>query len=308
MYASPVLRITGVTHKVSGLLGALAVTAALGVAAPVVAAPLSSATKDCDRLAGSRFDGERNRSFKPVEVDNIDVDAAIQACSIALEATGKARFAFQLGRVQDRSGDLTSAVEHYSQAARAGYAIAMVHLGAIAGRMGDNKEEFRNFMQAAEKGNALGAYNLGVAYRDGNGTKVDAALAIKWFTRASLQGYDVAAFNLGVIYDEGTIVPEDNVKAVNWYNIAAARGNVDAMINLGLMLEGGEGTRRNVAAAAIMYREAAARGDAFGSAKFEALRRTLVAQDTPDIEHQAGISEELERPESAPGVVRTVRR
>ncbi|MDI7862231.1 sel1 repeat family protein [Rhizobiaceae bacterium n13] len=307
MYALSVLRSAN-RLQIAGLPRLLAVAIIMGAVAPAAAGQKTPATNDCDRLAGSRYDGERNRGFKPVDADSINVDAALEACSAALDATNAPRFAFQLGRVQDRAGEISSAVDHYSRAANAGYAIALVHLGAIAGRMGDAQQEFRYFTEAAEKGNALGAYNLGVAYRDGNGTNVDGALAIKWFTRASVQGYDVAAFNLGAIYDEGKIVPEDNRLAINWYNIAAARGNVDAMINLGLMLESGEGTDRNIAAAAIMYREAAARGDSFGSAKFEALRSVLVAQDPGEVEHQARVVDDGEHPGKDAGPTPVVRR
>lgn len=292
MNASMVLRTTGFKLQLSRIIGSLALTCIL-MPGPLAAAPRPSISNDCDRLTGSRYDSERNRSFDPVDISEIDVDAATKACSAALQRTNAPRSAFQLGRTEDRAGNVTRAVALYSQAAKAGYAIALVHLGVIAGRMGDAELEFRYFNQAAEKGNALGAYNLGVAYRDGSATPVNADLAIRWFTRASLQGYDLAAYNLGVIYDEGQLVPEDNRKAIDWYNIAAARGNVDAMINLGLMLETGEGTARNITAAAVMYRAAAVRGDEFGVAKFNEMRRTLVAHQLPPRERQTDVAHDF---------------
>ena len=293
MYASLVLRTADFRFQVYKMAGLIALIATVFAPMAFAAAPRPSVANDCDRLAGSRHDGERNRSFDPVDARAIDVDAAIAACSAALHLTNDPRLAFQLARAEDRAGNVTDAVALYRQAAEAGYAIALVHLGVLAGRMGNSEQEFLHYKHAAEKGNALGAYNLGVAYRDGNGTAVNGDLAIRWFTRASLQGYDLAAYNLGVIYDEGKIVPEDNAKAIDWYNIAAARGNVDAMINFGLMLEGGEGTPRNIAAAAVMYRAAALKGDAFGAQKYDELRRALVRR-SPAEEPQTSIVQGLE--------------
>ncbi|CAN7188786.1 tetratricopeptide repeat protein [Rhizobium sp. LjRoot30] len=256
-----------------GAVFAAAFVASIGMAQ---AAPATS-QDDCDRLAGSRYDMSRNIAFKPVEEAALKSgEDAVTACRIAFSETGNPRFSFQLGRALDNRGDVADAMTAYAAAADDNYTIAKVHLGFLYGRMGDVAQEFALFTQAATDGSVLGAYNLAVLYRDGVGTQVDAAQAIRWFEEAS-KDYGPAAYNLGVIYDEGNLVPEDNARAIEWYKVAVAKGQVDAMVNLALMYEGGEGTQSNLMAAADLYRSAAEKGDQFAAQKFETIGAMIAA-------------------------------
>ncbi len=239
----------------------------------------------CDRLAGSPFDQNRNPAYAPVGLENITGDAAT-ACRIAFENSNNPRFAFQLGRALNGSDNAQEAMTAYETAAKANYAAAKVNLGMLLGRIGDSEAEFKLYKEAAEAGNMLAAYNLGVSYRDGNGTPQDAKLALKWFETAAANGDDTAAFNIGVIYDEGTLVPEDNQMAIAWYDVAAKRGNKDAMINLAIMYETGEGIPANAQAAAELYAQAAAKGDEFGATKLAQLAQAGVlpkAEQEPQV-------------------------
>ncbi len=222
---------------------------------------------DCDRLAGSPFDQQRNGAFNPVNIADIG-NQAVEACRIAFDATGNPRFAYQLGRALNGANEPDQAMSAYNAAVNDGYAAAMVNYGMLMGRLGDDKAEFAYYQKAADSGNTLAAYNLGVAYRDGLGTQPDVQKALQWFEKAAAEGDDTAAFNIGVIYDEGHLVDADDQTAIAWYDLAAQRGNIDAMINLGIMYETGEGIPANAQKAAEMFRQAAEKGDMFAASKY----------------------------------------
>ena len=230
---------------------------------------------DCDRLAGSPNDNQRNDAFTPVAVGNIDLQA-INSCRTAFEATGNPRFAYQLGRALNQAEEVDQAMTAYQAAVDANYAAAQVNFGMLMGRLGDAQAEFAMYSDAAESGNVLASYNLGVAYRDGLGTDVDVEKALHWFQKAAAAGDDTAAFNIAVIYDEGKLLPADDQTAIAWYDLAVARGNVDAMVNLGIMLETGEGIDADVQQAAELYAKAAESGDVFGATRLMELQEAGV--------------------------------
>lgn len=247
---------------------------------------VSAMQNECDQLAGSPYDQQRNDAYAPVDIAQIN-GGAVDACRMAFEATGNPRFAYQLGRALNNSQQADQAMDAYNAAVKADYPAAKVNFGMLLGRLGDEQQEFRLYSEAAVSGNLLAAYNLGVAYRDGLGTKPDVNKALDWFGKAAAEGDDTAAFNIGAIYDEGQMVPEDNQTAMAWYDLAAQRGNTDAMINLGLMYEAGEGIAANAQKAAEMYRQAAEKGDVFGAYKYLQFQDMGVAQAPP----QAGTVE-----------------
>jgi len=244
---------------------------------------------DCDRLAGSPYDNQRNSAFAPVGIGEID-GAAVDSCRIAFQATGNPRFAYQLGRALNKAQEAEDAMTAYDVAVKADYPAAKVNFGMLMGRLGDDQAEFQLYTEAANSGNILAAYNLGVAYRDGLGTTPNADQALHWFEEAAAKGDDTAAFNIGAIYDEGQLVPEDNQTAIAWYDIAAQRGSSDAMINLGLMYESGEGIAANPIKAAGMYRQAAERGDIFGAYKFLQLQDSGVIPAPAKEELKEGVN------------------
>lgn len=227
----------------------------------------SAQQSDCDRLAGSPYDQQRNSVFAPVNIAEIG-NQAVEACRIAFDATGNPRFAYQLGRALNSVDEPDQAMSAYNTAVEDGYAAAMVNYGMLMGRLGDDTAEFSYYQKAADSGNTLAAYNLGVAYRDGLGTQPNVDKALQWFEKAAADGDDTAAFNIGAIYDEGQLIDADDQTAIAWYDLAAQRGNTDAMINLGIMYETGEGIPANVEKAAEMYRQAAEKGDMFGASKY----------------------------------------
>ena len=245
----------------------LALTVSPGAKESTDVSMTAAVQSECDRLAGSPHDNQRNASYGAVDISEID-PAAIDSCRIAFEKTGNPRFAYQLGRALNKAQDVDQAMAAYNAAVEFDYPAAKVNFGMLLGRLGDAQAEFTMYKEAAASGNVLASYNLGVAYRDGLGTEADVGKALHWFEKAAAGGDDTAAFNIAVIYDEGQLLPEDDQTAIAWYDLAVARGNVDAMINLGLMLEAGEGIEADTAEAAEMYAQAAQRGDVFGAYKF----------------------------------------
>jgi uncharacterized protein len=251
------------------VLGALTVAPNAREPAQVV---LAAAMQDqCDRMAGSPYDQNRNMAYAPVGIEEIDTQA-VTACRIAFESTHNPRFAYQLGRALNKTQAADQAMTAYETAVNADYSAAKVNFGMLLGRLGDTTREFTMYSEAAAAGNVLASYNLGVAYRDGLGTDKNGTEALNWFEKAAAGGDDTAAFNIGAMYDEGDLVPEDNQLAIAWYDIAAKRGNADAMINLGLMYQAGEGIAANPQAAAEMYAQAAATGDTFGALKLKEMQ------------------------------------
>ncbi|MFN7102670.1 MAG: tetratricopeptide repeat protein [Pseudorhizobium sp.] len=234
-----------------------------------------AAQADCDRLAGSPSDNQRNGAYGAVELADIDL-SAVDSCRVAFDTTGNPRFAFQLGRALNQAQDVDQAMVAYEAAVEADYPAAKLNFGMLMGRLGDAQAEFRMYSEAAASGNVLATYNLGVAYRDGLGTTPDAEKALYWLEKAAAAGDDTAAFNIAVIYDEGKLVPADDQTAIAWYDIAVSRGNVDAMVNLGIMLETGEGIEPNIQQAAEMYALAAQNGDVFGATRYLELQEAGV--------------------------------
>ncbi|MBP1841949.1 TPR repeat protein [Rhizobium petrolearium] len=250
---------------------------------------------ECDRLAGSPYDQQRNSEFAPVGIDDID-DSAVNACQMAYDATGNPRFAYQLGRALNKIQQPDHAMSAYNAAVQAGYPAAKVNFGMLMGRLGDEQAEFQLYQEAALSGNVLGAYNLGVAYRDGLGTKPDVSKALQWFEKAAAEGDDTAAFNIGTIYDEGQLVPQDDQMAIAWYDLAAQRGNTDAMVNLGLMYETGEGIAADAKKAAEMYRQAGENGDLFGAYKFLQMQELGIVPAPSDPSMPEGVNSLVLKP------------
>lgn len=272
-----------------------ALTVSLGAEERVHLQFASVSQSDCDRLAGSPYDQQRNSAFAPVDISSID-NSAVSACRTAYETSGNPRFAYQLGRALNKAQQADEAMSAYDLAVQANYAAAKVNFGMLMGRLGDDQAEFKFYTEAAQGGNVLAAYNLGVAYRDGLGTKPDVQKALSWFETAASEGDDTAAFNIGAIYDEGNLLPQDDQTAIAWYDLAAQRGNTDAMINLGLMYEAGEGIEANAKKAAEMYGKAAQNGDVFGAYKYLQMQELGVVPAPEDPSMTEGVSSLVLKP------------
>lgn len=227
----------------------------------------AQAETPCDQLAASPFDQSRPGGVAGVGSDDIDVDAALPACTAEQAAAPQdARLAFQLGRVKLAANDIDAATALFQQSAAAGHALAMVNLGAVMENTAP--EQARGwYRKAADQGAMLGQYNLAVAYHKGIGGAVDVDKALDYYAQAMAQGDAVSAFNMATIHDEGLLKPRDVAQAVALYQVAADRGNVDAMVNLAYMTESGDGLPADKTAALHLFEKAASLGDTDAAAE-----------------------------------------
>ena len=85
---------------------------------------------------------------------------------------------------------------------------------------------------AAELGNLDAMSELACCFRDGEGTTVDYAQAMRWVRRAADQGDAHAMNTVANLYAHGQGVPVDSAESVRWFERAAAAGSDGAKNNL----------------------------------------------------------------------------
>ena len=176
-----------------------------------------------------------------------------------------------LGSIAGRAGplqDLPAALQWYTKAAAAGYAIAQFNLGAMYEKGQGVAQNFalarRWYGAAAAQGDPEALTNLGLLQFRGQGGAKDAAAAAASFAKAAELGSVKAEFDLGTLYDLGGGVAADPAKAASWYRRAAERAYAPALASLGLLYAKGTGVRQDFAEAAELFRRAAEQGDMRG--------------------------------------------
>ncbi len=85
---------------------------------------------------------------------------------------------------------------------------------------------------AAEQGDAKAAFNLGEMYLRGHGTRIDYAVAVKWYRIGADKRLPEAQFNLAVMYGNGQGVRRDMTEAYKWFWLAAEQDYQGAEWNL----------------------------------------------------------------------------
>lgn len=125
-----------------------------------------------------------------------------------------------------------------------GAVLALALFGSGAGCAADSGREFERGMQAmlqgdyaeaycrwkplAQRGHGDAQYNLAWLYANGNGMRVNMALALDWWMKAAAQGHADAQFAVALAYTTGEGMKADLGEAVRWYLMAARRGHPDA--------------------------------------------------------------------------------
>ena len=90
----------------------------------------------------------------------------------------------------------------------------------------DDAKAFEHFTRAAREGYAPAQYRLGVAYANGDGTGKDPARAVEWYEKSAGQGHTAAQRSLALIYLNGLEdVAPNKPLALAWYNLLAEDGN-----------------------------------------------------------------------------------
>jgi len=81
-------------------------------------------------------------------------------------------------------------------------------------------------------------YRLARCYRDGDGTKQDFALSLKWYKAAAATGDKDSMYHVGQHYVSGWGVPIDEEEAREWFQKAADKGDSDAQRAIDMMNHG----------------------------------------------------------------------
>ena len=114
----------------------------------------------------------------------------------------------------------------------------------------------------ANAGNADAMADLGACYHHGNGVRLDAAEAVRWYTRATEARNPpvLACNNLAICYKRGDGVRKNLSEAARLFRIAAEMGNANAQYNVGVCLQQGEGVPYNPVEAFTWFKRAADAG------------------------------------------------
>jgi TPR repeat protein/uncharacterized protein (UPF0335 family) len=231
-------------------LAELALSSDDPIEAPVTV--VNRSVSDCDRLAASDQDRARPPEVSGVLWDKLDAEAAIAACTKAVEENPRiARYLYNLGRgyqklgtrpgldEADRSRALRSARLSYDDATKRGYVSALNDL-AVLYENGDGVEAngaqaIELFKKAAQQGDPLAMYNLALHYRDGtNDVKRDVGQAAEWFAKSAESGSVSAMVELGDALINGRGQAQNPRRGLEWLQRAADAGSVRAKFLLGM--------------------------------------------------------------------------
>lgn len=238
---------------------------ALLAAAPCLAGPL----EDCAALAASPH--EPGHGSSGVDQMDLDIDAAVDACTSAVEADPtEMRARAWLSRALYIGKRYPEMYPHIEMAAEAGNAVAQQLLGdALVEGRGIERDLARSFqlLQASAAQNyAPGLYSLGLSYQRGEGVAADIGKAAELFARAAEQDYRFALGDLGVMKLTGTGVDRDPAGGIALLERAAAQRDGYALLQLGLAYFESDAVPNDAAKALGYYLAADALGEAQAAA------------------------------------------
>ena len=158
---------------------------------------------------------------------------------------------YQDGLSARRSGDHTSAVPLFEEAAELGHGPA-AYEAALAYSQGEGVDKdlakAADWLSvAAQRGDARAQYLAGVNYLTGNGVPKDPERSAALFGEAALQDHARAQYQLGEAFANGTGVPKDLSWASRWYGKAAQQGLPEAQFAYGVFHAAGRGLPKNEA-------------------------------------------------------------
>ena len=231
-------------------LAELALSSDDPIEAPVTV--VNRSVSECDRLAASDQDRARPPEVSGVLWDKLDADAAIAACTKAVEENPRiARYLYNLGRAyqklgtrpgldeSERSRALRSARLSYDDATKRGYVSALNDLAVLYengdGVDANGAQAIELLKRAAQQGDPLAMYNLALHYKDGtNDVKRDVAQAAEWFAKAAESGSVSAMVELGDALINGRGQAQNPRRGLEWLQRAADAGSVRAKFLLGM--------------------------------------------------------------------------
>src|SRR5205823_6105439 len=168
--------------------------------------------------------------------------------------------------------NLVMAETHLRQAARMGYAGAMLALARMHGggraAAPSQVEAALWYRAAADAGEAEAQFSLGALFARGEGVPKRLGDAARWCQRAAEQGHLAAQVNIAAFYQNGTGVVRDPAHAAagdaamaeRLLRRAADRGSAPALLHLGHYYAQDRGAGMNQPEAIRWYRAAAEAG------------------------------------------------
>jgi uncharacterized protein len=215
----------------------------------------------CDRLAASPLEKDLPKKVAGVELNRIDVAAAVAACEEAMRSHPEiARFAFQAGRIALARHNFATAIQLYEKASALGSANAMYDLGRIYAEGRIVTPDYEKARLWYEKAAALNLpyamADLGALYENGQGGPSDPAMALSLYRKAAAAGDHTSMTRIGVFYESGLAVRKSYAEAHRWFQKSSELGDYDAMKRLGELYENGYGVPRNVELARKWYARA----------------------------------------------------
>lgn len=197
---------------------------------------IAAADADCAALAANPYE----RGFETIGKDqmDVDVDAAIAACSAAVEESPQdMQSRARLARAYYIGQEYEAMYPHIELAASAGNAMAQQLLGdSLVDGKGIEKDFERSFalLQAsAAQDYAPGLYSLGLSYRAGEGVEKDDTKAAELFARAAEMDHRFALGDLGMMKLTADGVDRDIEGGVALLERAAALRDSYSMMQLG---------------------------------------------------------------------------
>jgi uncharacterized protein len=229
-------------------------------------ATAASLSANCYDLAG---EPGSKPDFGGVALDEIDVDAATDACSRAVATSpDDSMLINMLGRAHDAGEDYAAAREAYDKAAGMGNAFAAVNRAELSilgkGEDQDVDKGLEMLKAAAAEGNSAAQASLGWLYREGYGSVAqNYRTAAEWYRKAAAQDNPNALSAMGWLYREGLGVARNEKESLRAYRRAAELGEINAIGSLGYALQNGVGTDVDIVEAKRWYEAGAERGDAY---------------------------------------------
>ncbi|MFZ2467150.1 tetratricopeptide repeat protein [Parvibaculum sedimenti] len=174
------------------------------------------------------------------------------AGTVHAEPTAAANAMFNAGVEAFRAGDITAAVDSWSQAAKgghgmAGYLVARLYEQGRGVPQSDGTA-FHYYLLAAQAGNAQAADKVGLVYRNGNavvGVKRDYQKAFKMFEVGALAAWPDAQYHLADMYRRGLGVPIERSESLRWLILAAEKRHVLSLLELARIYFDGEGVQQD---------------------------------------------------------------
>ncbi len=127
-------------------------------------------------------------------------------------------------------------------------------------------------MQLAKAGDAEAKMAVAEAFELGQGTKLSAVDAAKWYREAALAGNLDAQFKLARLVNKGAPgLKSDKAAALKLIQAAAQKGHAPSENLYGIMLQNGDGVPKDLKAAAEWYHKSAKHGFAEGQNNYGAV-------------------------------------